>query len=133
MYDSATNSDGNCFGAIAGSKLLHDVLDMALDGLFRDEQLCPDIAIPVSSCNLLKNFNLAIAQGLITQMFSKLGGDFMGNVLLSAVHFSNRLYKLSPGHALEHVSLRSCLKGSLDLDVSFKGRKHDDAGICKFS
>ena len=45
MYDPASNSDSNGFGAIACAEFFHDVLDMSLHRFFRDEKERCDVAV----------------------------------------------------------------------------------------
>jgi hypothetical protein len=122
LYDAPAYSDGDSLGAISGSKLLHDVLDVPLNGLLRDEQFYRDVAISVPARDLLKYLDFAIAQGVIAKMFRKVAKDLRGNVLLARMNSSNHLHQLFSGHTLEHVAICACLKRTLDLDVSLKGR-----------
>ena len=129
MDDPAAYSDGDRFGAVAGSEFFHDVLNMAFDCFFGDEEESRYIAVSISSGNLLENIHFALAQRFVTHVLGKMGRDFRGNVLLAGMHFADHLYKLPARHGLEHVAYRACLECAADLYISFKGRKHDDAGI----
>src|ERR1700735_834653 len=64
-------------------------------------------------------------------MLRKIGRDFLGNVFLAYVHFADHLYKLPPGNSFEHVSSSACLERATNFYVSFEGRKHNNASICK--
>ena len=47
LDDAAAQRDGDRLRAVAGPELLHDVLDVNLDGLFRDEEAFRDVAVTV--------------------------------------------------------------------------------------
>jgi hypothetical protein len=49
LDDSATYSDRDRLRSVAGAQLFHDVLDMYLYSLFRDEKPFCDVAIPVAT------------------------------------------------------------------------------------
>src|ERR1700722_17607705 len=48
------------------------------------------------------------------------------------MHKPDRLYQFVGGRALEKVPVSSRLESPLDLDVAFKRRKYDDAGVWGF-
>jgi hypothetical protein len=54
QFDDATPG-GDCYRlrAIVGAEFVHDMPDMGLDGLLRDEQPRTDIPIPTARCDLL--------------------------------------------------------------------------------
>ena len=97
LNDAAAYSDGDRFGAVACPEFFHDVLDMSLDRLFGDEEESRNVAISISSGYLLKNIHLPLAQGFVTHMLREMGCDFGGNMLLSCVHFADRLYRVAAG------------------------------------
>ena len=45
----AAYSDGDSFGAVAGSEFFHDVLDVSFDRLFGDEEERRYIGVSISS------------------------------------------------------------------------------------
>src|SRR5436853_2382534 len=49
LDDAAAYGNGHRLRAITGPQLLHDVLDMHLDGLFRDEELFGNVPISVAA------------------------------------------------------------------------------------
>jgi len=53
LVDAAPGGDYYRLRAIVGAEFVHDVLDMGLDGLLRDEQARSNIPIPMTRCNLL--------------------------------------------------------------------------------
>ena len=70
MDDAAThgNRDGLC--AVVGPQLGHDVLDVNLDGPFRDKEFFGDIPVTVAFGNLLQNLNLAGRQPFVSVAFT---------------------------------------------------------------
>ncbi len=129
MYESASNSDSDCLGAITCTELLHDVLNMSLHCLLRDEKERCDVAVSISCGDLLKDFNLSFAQRFPPKVLHELSCDLGRDVFLSGIHLADHIYELFSGHALEHVALRSRFKRTLNLDVTLKRRNHDPKGI----
>src|SRR5271170_962003 len=129
MDDAAPNSDGDGLGAIACTELFHDVLDMPLDRFLGDKKERGDVAVSISSGDLLKDLYFTITQRLITEMFGKLGRNLRGNVFFSGMHLADGVDELLSRHALEQVCLGPGLERALDLGISFKGREHNHARI----
>ena len=122
MYDPAPNSDSDGLGAIACTKLLHDVLNMSLYCFLRDEKERRDVAVSISSGDLLKDLNLSLAQRFSPKMLHEMNCDLDRDMFLPRMHLADRIYELFSGHAFEHVTLRSRLQRALNLGVSFKRR-----------
>src|SRR3984957_8541576 len=131
MYDPASDSDRDGLGAIVCTEFLHDVLNMAFYCLFRNKKERCDVAVSISSGDLLKYLNLSLAQRFIPKMLHELNCDLGRDVFLPSIHLTDHIDKLFPGHALEHVALRSRLQRELNFGVAFKRRKHDHTGICE--
>src|ERR1700727_786841 len=105
LNNSPAYSYGDGLSTIACAKLLHYVLDMALYRLFRDKEQRCDIAISISSSDIVKDFHLTFAQGFLAEVFYQMRGDFRRNMFLPCMDPSNHLNKLLSRHALQHVSL----------------------------
>src|SRR5271155_4989207 len=129
MYYPASNSNSDGLGAIACTEFLHDVLNMAFYSLLTDEKERCDVAVPISSGDLLKDLDLSLAQRFIPKMLHELNCDLGRDVFLADMHLADHIYELFSGHAFEHVALRSRLQSAVNLGVSFKRRKHDHTGI----
>jgi hypothetical protein len=69
LDNSPTNRYRNSLRPVAGTQLLHNVLDMNFDCLFRDEQSFCDVPVPVSTGDVLQNVYFATGQELLAQMF----------------------------------------------------------------
>jgi hypothetical protein len=61
MYDPASDSDSDGLGAIACTEFFHNVLNMSLYCFLRDEKERCDVAVSISSGDLLKDLNLSRA------------------------------------------------------------------------
>src|SRR6266403_154473 len=125
----AAYSDGDGFGAVAGSEFFHNVFDVPFDCFFGDEEERRYIGVSISSSYLLQNIHFALAQGFFTHVLGKMGRDFRGDVLLSCMHSADRVDELPAGRGLKHVAYGACLECATDFYISFKGGQHDDAGI----
>ena len=73
--DPAADADRHRVRAIVRAELLHQMLDVHLHGLFRDEQPIADGPIAVTSGNLLEDFDLSGRERLVREMFRDLRGD----------------------------------------------------------
>src|SRR5580704_13141335 len=62
-------------------------------------------------------------------MFRKMSRDFWGDVLLSCVRSADHLYKLPPRHGFKHVASSARLECTTNLNISFEGRKHNNARV----
>src|ERR1700677_1078470 len=122
LYDPASDSQSDGLGAIACAEFFHDVLDMPFHRFFRDEKQRCDVAIAIPPCDLLKNFDLSLAQRFISNMLAQLNRDLWRDLSLPRMHLADHINELFPGHAFEHVTLRSRLQRTLNLGVSFKRR-----------
>ena len=118
MNKSPPRGDCHGLGAIPRSKLFHDVLDVNLDRFFGDEEPLCDIAIPISTGNVVQNVDLTIRERFVGEMLGEVRSDFRRDVLFPLVDFANRLNHLFGGHALQQVPLGSRLQGALDVDVA---------------
>jgi hypothetical protein len=56
-YDSPARRDSERVGSITRAQLLHDLFEVALHRIFRNEQALPDIAIPVSTRDVRQNLD----------------------------------------------------------------------------
>src|ERR1700685_1468505 len=71
LDDPAAHSDSNRLGAIAGPRLFHNMLVVALYRLFRDEKFVGDIPVAVAPGDITKNFNLATSESFVAVVFSQ--------------------------------------------------------------
>ena len=105
MNDAAADTNGHCFGTIAGSEFVHDVADVALNRLFGNEQKRCNIAVPITSGDRAQNLNLPFAQRIVPDMFGQMQSNFGRDMLLSTMNFPDYLEQLSTGQALQQVTL----------------------------
>src|ERR1700731_2893914 len=99
MYEPASNSDSDRLGAIACTEFLHDVLNMSLYCFLRDEKKRCDVAVSISSGDLLKDLNLSLAQRFSPKMLQELSCDLDRDVFLPRMHLADHIYELFSGHA----------------------------------
>src|SRR5580698_7241124 len=120
MDNAAADGNRNGLGAVAGSQLGHDVLDVYLDGPFRNEEFIGDVPVTVAFGDLLQDLNLAGCQLLIAVVVREAGGHFRGNRLLAGVHFADSLDQGLRRHALDDVASRSTFESSLHFNITFR-------------
>src|SRR6185503_7978982 len=83
---AAAQADGDGLGAIGGAQFFHDVLDVNLDGFFRDEEAFGDFAVPVSIGHFPQHLDLTLSENLITHVFEKLRSNLWRNPFLAGVN-----------------------------------------------
>jgi hypothetical protein len=54
---STARRDSERVGSVTGPQFLHDLLQVALHRVFRNEQPLPDIAIPISTRDVRQNLD----------------------------------------------------------------------------
>src|SRR5580698_2351827 len=133
MDDAATDGNRDCLGAIVGSQLGHDVLDVNLNGSFRDKKFFGDIPVTIAFGNLLQNLNLAGCQPFIAVVVGEPSSYFGGDCLLAAVHFTNSLQQDLGRHALDDVACRSTFESSLHFNIAFRRCDNNDPGFRKLA
>jgi hypothetical protein len=63
LNNSPADGDRNCLRAIVGAQLLHNVFDVNLDGLLRDEESLCDAAITIPAGDMMpEDLNLTLSQ-----------------------------------------------------------------------
>src|SRR5688572_29059310 len=75
LDDAAPHADGDGVGAVAGPQFLHDVLDVDLDRLFRDEELLGDVAVPVPARDGAQDLDFARRESFVAQVLGEVGDD----------------------------------------------------------
>jgi hypothetical protein len=72
LDDAAAHADSDCLGSVRSAELLHDVFDVDLYGLFRDEQFFSNVSITVSVGYFSEHLNFALRERLVAQMLREL-------------------------------------------------------------
>ena len=62
LDNSPADRNGNCLRAVVSAQLLHDVFDVNLDGLLRDEESLRDVAIAIPASDMPEDLNLTLGQ-----------------------------------------------------------------------
>src|SRR5882762_7232276 len=81
LDEATTCSDGKCLGTVMRSQLLHDVPEVNLHSLLGYEEPFGDVAISVSTGQMLEHLGLPFAQIVLTKMLSETSCYCCGNVL----------------------------------------------------
>ena len=92
LNKSPAHRDCDGLSTVVRAKFIHNVLDVNLDGLFRNAQQFGNIPIPISAGDLLQNLYFARRQVVIAQMLGKLGGQLWRHALLSGVNLADCLH-----------------------------------------
>src|SRR5262249_32607628 len=102
------------------------------DGLFRDEELICNITVPITACDLLQDFGLALSELFVAEVLGQICGDIWGELLFAGVDLPDDFHNFLWRHALEEVSASSGVKSATDLYISGKGSQYDDSSFRKF-
>ena len=89
LDDSPPDRDRDGFRPVAGSELLHDVLDVDLDRLFGDEQVLGDVPVPVPSRDLPQHLDFTHGEGLVAEVLGEVGHDLGRDPLLAGVDLAD--------------------------------------------
>src|SRR5215472_1103040 len=82
-------SNGYRVRPIIRSQLVHQVLDMKIDGRLRNRQLIRDLFIAIAVSDQPENFELPFRKVLFPQMLSKASGYFWRHMPISSVNRSD--------------------------------------------
>src|SRR5271157_685793 len=89
LYDAAAHSDSDRLGAITGSELFHNVLDVDLNCLFGDEQFIGDVPVTISARDLTKDFNLSASESFVAVMFGQICRNLGRNTPLAGMNLAD--------------------------------------------
>src|SRR5262245_24539477 len=132
LDNAAPHSDGDRLCAVIRAQLLHDVLQVYLDGLFRDVEQFANIAITIATGYVPQDLGFALRERVIAHVLGQLFGDLRWNALLAQAHLANYIQQLRRGHVLQQVTTSAGAQSALNLDVAFEGGQHDDASVREF-
>src|SRR6516225_3669186 len=107
------------------------MLDVYLDGFFRDEQLFRDVAVPVSSGDLIEHLDFALRERFVAEMFGQPRRHLRWDSLLAGVHLADHLNQLLRRSILQEVPPGPGLEGTLNFYVSFEGGQHNNTRLRK--
>jgi hypothetical protein len=94
LDDPAAHSDGDRLSAIAGAELLHDVLDVYLYCLFRNEEFVGNVPVSVSVRDLTQDLNLATSESLVAVVFRQICRNLGRNALFPGMNLANNFHQL---------------------------------------
>ena len=72
--------------SVIGLKLVHDILDVKIDGGLRNRQLIGNLFIPIPVADQTQDFKLARCQVLLSEMFGDNAGDVGRYMPLTGSH-----------------------------------------------
>jgi hypothetical protein len=124
--------DRDGLSTVLGSQLVHNVLDVNLDGLLGDKEPFANVAVAISAGDVPEDVDLARGESVIAHVLGELRRHLRRNALLSRVHLANHLHQLAGGHVLQEIAASTGLQSTLNLNVAFERCEHDDAGFRKF-
>src|SRR5262245_36253067 len=104
LQETPTESNRYRVRPIIRSQLVHQVLDMKIDGRLGNRQLIRNLLVAVSVSNEPKNFKLPVCKVFFAQMLSKTGCHCWRHVAISSVNRSDHTQQFVLGHAFKHVA-----------------------------
>jgi len=125
------------FEAVGDAEFVEDVVEMVLDGLFRDEKFFADFLVAEALGDELDDFFFAVAeQGLFAARagFAGLGEglhDFGGHAVVepdfAGVHAMNTFHQEIGGGLLQDDAARAETHGANHVAIIFGGSQNDNA------
>jgi hypothetical protein len=83
---AALNCNSYRVCSILGPELVDEILDMEIDGCFRNCQVIRDFFVAVSVANESKNLQFSTRKILVAQVLRDTGGNFVWNVAFAGVN-----------------------------------------------
>jgi len=130
---SPANGDGYGVCPIVGTQLADDILNVKINGRFRNRQLIGDLFVAIAVPYQAQNFDLAVRQILLAHMLRKTGCNLRWNMASAGMDGTNDGEQFVLWHALEDVSIGSRAQCATYFRVSVGSRQDDDAGVRRLS
>src|ERR1700683_3684125 len=105
LNKSAARGDRHGMRPIASAKFFHDALEVNLHCFFGDEELLPDIPIPISFRDLAQDVDLTVGERLLAEVLGQGGSDLRGNAPFPCMDLANRLRYLLRGHTFKQIGM----------------------------
>ena len=118
---------------VVGAQLRKDVLDVALDGVFRQHELVGNNLVGVPSRNQAQHLHLPCGQRIVNGVVGQLRRHLRADAFAAGVHVADGVQKLLLQEALEQVRLRAGFERPHRLDVAAIRRQDDDACAGEFT
>ena len=90
---------GDGLRTITGSQLVHNVLDVNLDGFLGDEEFLGNVAVAIAASDLLKDFDFPRGEGLVAVVLRQMGRNAWWNTLFPCMNLTDRF---------DEVTLAAC-------------------------
>src|SRR5262245_56566733 len=95
---------------VVRAQLREDVLDVALDGVFRERERVGNYLVGVPSLNQADYLHFPCGERIVDGMVGELRGDLLIDALTTRMYVPNGIEKLLLQEALEQVRLRACFE-----------------------
>ena len=109
------------------------MLHVALHGLFADKENRGDVAVAVTTGDLLKHFDFTATESVMIYVLSELDGDLGRYMTLAFMHLADGFYQFPARHALEHVALGASLQSATNISIAIECSEDNDARILEFA
>src|SRR5580658_4891960 len=129
--DTATKTDRNGLGPILRSQFVHNPFDMHFDGVLRDPQMLPNVAIAVAFGNAPQNLDLALRERVSADVHSQTFGYNCRQMFAPRVHLADDSDQFIERSALQDVAECSGCERALNLVIALKCRHDDHPSIRK--
>lgn len=131
LDNPAADGDSQGLRAMCRAKFLHDVLDMNLDRLFRNEETVGNFTVSIALGDASEDLDLTWRQGFIAEVFGKASRDYRRYALFPGMHSPDRIHETFVRHTLQQVRPRPGFQGAANFDISFERRQYDDSRFRK--
>ncbi|HEX4166184.1 MAG TPA: hypothetical protein VHZ55_11990, partial [Bryobacteraceae bacterium] len=91
--------DGYRMGTIIGPQLVHEILDVEIDGGLRNGQMIGNLFVTVAVSNEPKDFQFSGRKIVVAQMLGKAGGYFRWDVPIAGMNRPNHRQQFILRHA----------------------------------
>ena len=120
LKQSSPDRDGYRMGPIVGPELIHEILDVEIDGGLRDGQFIGNLFVAVAISNESKDFQFSHRKIVVAQMLGKSGRHLWWDVPFASMNRTNYRQQFILRHALQHVSRGACSHRSLNLAIAVR-------------
>src|SRR5271167_3767455 len=103
---------------VVGAKFGEYGLHVALDRVFRNEQVRRDDLICIPGSDLPQYFEFPFRKSVTCMMFCNCNGNLSGNAVLAGVYAANGIHEILPQSALQQVSAGSGIESLSGLYVT---------------
>src|SRR4029077_17076270 len=114
---------------VARVEFWQDVMEMRLDGTLSDAERAGNLLVRLSGRHAPQHLDLPLRQLIVLHVLADLGRDLCRNAALARIHSADGIYQLLAEAALQQVPRCAGPESLQCLDITGKGRYHDESGI----